>query len=73
MRNIGQHLKTSVGVVVFEDGRMVVDVEEYRWGEWTKPSEATNEIGDRVLAIVKKEYPDAEVSRIRPKRGLFGP
>jgi hypothetical protein len=59
LRNVGGQPKMGVGVVLSHDGRMVVDVEEYRWGEWTQPSEATREIGDRVLNIVKGEYPNA--------------
>src|SRR5271154_2922138 len=35
--NSGERPKMSVGVVLFHDRRMVIDVEEYRWGSTTLP------------------------------------
>jgi hypothetical protein len=71
--NVGAKPTISVDVFLFSGQRMVVDVKEYRWGSAITPSETTNAIGERVLAILQHEFPGVEVVRIRPKQGLFAP
>jgi hypothetical protein len=57
----------------FRQRRIVVEVNEFRFGNSTVPSPSTQQFAQQVMQIVHEQFPTAELMRFRAKRGPFAP
>jgi hypothetical protein len=57
----------------FRQRRIVVEINEFRFGNSTVPSPSTQQFAQQVMQIVHEQFPTAELMRFRAKRGPFGP
>jgi hypothetical protein len=63
-----QKPKVSISVDAWsDDPRVIVHVHEYRWGRRTPPSDATRKLAERVIEIVKAQFPETVVTSFHPK------
>lgn len=62
----------DVGInTYFRQRRIVVEINELRFGGSTVPSPSTQQFAQQVMQIVHEQFPTAGVTRFRAKRGPF--
>jgi hypothetical protein len=57
----------------FRQRRIVVEINEFRFGSSTVPSPSTQQFAQQVMQIVHEQFPTAELIRFRAQRGPFAP
>jgi hypothetical protein len=57
----------------FRQRRIVVEINETRFGSPTVPSPSTQQFAQQVMQIVHEQFPTAELIRFRAKRGPIAP
>ena len=57
----------------FRQRRIVVEINETRFGSSTVPSPSTQQFAQQVMQIVHEQFPTAKVKRFRAMRGPIAP
>jgi len=57
----------------FRQRRIVVEINELRFGSSTAPSPSTQQFAQQVMQIVHEQFPTAELMRFRAQRGPIAP
>jgi hypothetical protein len=57
----------------FRQRRIVVEINEFRFGSSTVPSPSTQQFALQVMQVVREQFPTADLVRFRAKRGPIAP